>query len=104
MHLAQVTAPPPGLGCVVKDTSDPSAGFHCAVRFVEVFAKIPVLPTRWHRQVAFSIRTFEECVVPRGLVLAEEVAAVAQPDKVRRTHVRHLGIVPLTLHTPALRP
>lgn len=103
MHLAQVSSPPPGPGSVVVDTSYPPTFFY-NVRFVQVFAKIPVFPTRWHRQVTASVRACEECSLPRGLVLAEVVAAVAQPDELRRTHVRHLRVVPLAFHSSTLRP
>lgn len=42
-------------------------------------------------------------ILPRSLVVAEVVAAVPQPHKLRRTDVRHLRRVPVAFHTFACK-
>lgn len=41
-------------------------------------------------RMLMSYLACEECTLPRGLGITEEVAAVAEPDELRGTHVGHL--------------
>lgn len=103
MHLPKLAAPFPFLIAGIVYSSDPTTIFLDRF-FVKVVSKILILPTSWHCKIAISILAGEERFLPRGFSITEEIAAVSEPDKRRRTHVRHLCAISLRLHASALRP